>query len=75
MTEVVVVEVMTRQLNACAAVHQHAMLSALAPWMENLSFAARWEGVCTPSPYLTGFYKDSRCGCSCARRRALSEFK
>lgn len=66
MTEVVVVEVMTRQLNACATVHQHAMLSALAPWMENLSFAARWEGVCSPSPYLTGAFQGSSCGTSFA---------
>jgi Cell morphogenesis central region len=45
MTELLCVEVMTRQLQASAAVHQHAVLAALAPWMDNLSFAARWEGA------------------------------
>lgn len=48
MTELLCVEVMTRQLHASAAVHQHAVLAALAalaPWMDNLSFAARWEGA------------------------------
>lgn len=44
MTELLCVEVMTRQLHASAVVHQHAVLAALAPWMDNLSFAARWEG-------------------------------
>lgn len=45
MTELLCVEVMTRQLHASAVVHQHAVLAALAPWMDNLSFAARWEGA------------------------------
>ena len=45
MTELLCVEVMTRQLQASAAVQQHAVLAALAPWMDNLSFAARWEGA------------------------------
>lgn len=48
MTELLCVEVMTRQLQASAAVHQHAVLAALAPWMDNLSFAARWEGAALP---------------------------
>ena len=41
------VELMTRQLDAqsTTAIQQHAMLACLAPWMENLSFAARWEGT------------------------------
>lgn len=45
MTELLCVEMMTRQLVTASAVHQHAVLTALAPWMENLSFAARWEGT------------------------------
>ena len=47
LTEVLCVELMTRQLDAqsATAIQQHAMLACLAPWMENLSFAARWEGV------------------------------
>lgn len=38
-------EMMTRQL-ADAGGHtlQHQVLTALAPWMENLNFRARWEG-------------------------------
>jgi len=47
LTEVLCVELMTRQLDAqgTTAIQQHAMLACLAPWMENLSFAARWEGA------------------------------
>lgn len=45
LTELLCVEVMARQLQPYAAVHQHAVLAALAPWMKNLSFAARWEGA------------------------------
>lgn len=47
LTELLCVELMTRQLDAqsAAALHQqHAMLACLVPWMENISFAARWEG-------------------------------
>ncbi len=52
LTELLCVEVMARQLQACPAVHQHAVLAALAPWMKNLSFAARWEGALVAHPCL-----------------------
>ena len=48
LTELLCVELMTRQLDtqgAAAALQQHAMLACLVPWMENVSFAARWEGA------------------------------
>ena len=48
MTELLCVEMMTRQLQAGAGVQHLAVLAALAPWMENLSFAARWEGAPLP---------------------------
>lgn len=53
LTELLCVELMTRQLDAqsAAALHQqHAMLACLVPWMENISFAARWEGDPPPPP-------------------------
>jgi hypothetical protein len=55
LTEVLCVELMTRQLDAqsTTAIQQHAMLACLAPWMENLSFAARWEGAMLRCPETT----------------------
>lgn len=39
-------ELMTRQLESGGSTElQHQVLSCLAPWMQNLSFAARWEGA------------------------------
>ena len=45
LSEGLCVEMMTRQL-ADSGGHtlQHQVLTALAPWMENLSFRPRWEG-------------------------------
>lgn len=38
-------EMMVRQLEAAGAPQTHRqVLACLAPWMHNLSFAARWEG-------------------------------
>lgn len=38
-------EMMMRQLEAPGAPQAHRqVLACLAPWMHNLSFAARWEG-------------------------------
>jgi Cell morphogenesis central region len=47
LSEPLCIEVMTRCLDAegAAAANQHAMLTCLKPWMENLSFAASWEGA------------------------------
>ena len=45
LSEVLCVELMTRQLEPGGSTElQHQVLSCLAPWMQNLSFAARWEG-------------------------------
>ena len=46
LSEGLCVEMMTRQL-ADSGGHtlQHQVLTALAPWMENLSFRPRWEGA------------------------------
>lgn len=39
-------ELMTRQLDGSGSPQlQHQVLTCLAPWMQNLSFAARWEGA------------------------------
>lgn len=45
LSEGLCVEMMTRQLaDSGAHTLQHQVLTALAPWMENLSFRPRWEG-------------------------------
>ncbi|CAL8468215.1 g7754 [Coccomyxa elongata] len=48
LSEPLCVELMTRQLEGAGSPGspqaQHQVLSCLAPWMQNLSFAARWEG-------------------------------
>lgn len=45
LSEGLCVEMMTRQLAESGAhTLQHQVLTALAPWMENLSFRPRWEG-------------------------------
>lgn len=49
LSEALCVELMTRQLEGSGSPGspqlQHQVLSVLAPWMQNLSFAARWEGI------------------------------
>ena len=45
MSEALCMEIMARQLEAPGAPQAHRQaLACLAPWMQNLSFAARWEG-------------------------------
>ena len=39
------VEMMTRQFIAGSTGIQHQVLSCLTPWMQNLSFDARWKGA------------------------------
>ena len=53
LSEHLCVEVMRRQLDARGAeagagLSQQQVLTCLAPWMQNLSFAARWEGAPPP---------------------------
>lgn len=46
MSEALCMEIMARQLEAPGAPQAHRQaLACLAPWMHNLSFAARWEGA------------------------------
>lgn len=35
---------MNRQQDAVGKAAHHQVLTCLPPWMDNLSFAARWEG-------------------------------
>ncbi|KAL0053523.1 hypothetical protein WJX82_006983 [Trebouxia sp. C0006] len=44
LSELLCVEMMTRQQDAVGRAAHHQVLTCLPPWMENLSFAARWEG-------------------------------
>ena len=45
LSEALCMEMMLRQLEAAGAPQTHRqVLACLAPWMHNLSFAARWEG-------------------------------
>ena len=45
MSEALCMEIMARQLEAPGAPQAHRQaLACIAPWMQNLSFAARWEG-------------------------------
>ena len=44
---------MTRQLDGVGEAAHHQVLTCLPPWMENLSFAARWEGAPLPTCCLT----------------------
>ena len=46
---------MNRQQDAVGKAAHHQVLTCLPPWMDNLSFAARWEGVAAAtSPALPG---------------------
>ncbi len=46
LSESLCMEMMMRQLEASGAPQTHRqVLACLAPWMHNLSFAARWEGA------------------------------
>ncbi|CAG9464766.1 unnamed protein product [Pedinophyceae sp. YPF-701] len=43
LTEVLILEMMQRQLDSVDLVSQHQVLACLTPWMENLAFQAQWE--------------------------------
>ena len=45
---------MTRQLDAVGKAAHHQVLTCLPPWMDNLSFAARWEGTLLTALPATG---------------------
>ena len=46
LSETLCVEVMLRQLDSASAqALRHQVLTCLAPWMRNLTFAPRWEGA------------------------------
>ena len=45
LSELLCVEMMRRQLDTVGKAAHHQVLTCLPPWMDNLSFAARWEGV------------------------------
>ncbi len=49
LSELLCVEMMTRQQDAVGRAAHHQVLTCLPPWMENLSFAARWEGNAHPT--------------------------
>ena len=49
LSELVCVEMMSRQQDAAGRAAHHQVLTCLPPWMENLSFAARWEGNAHPT--------------------------
>ena len=44
LSELLCVEMMNRQQDAVGKAAHHQVLTCLPPWMDNLSFAARWEG-------------------------------
>lgn len=39
---------MRRQQDGVGKAAHHQVLTCLPPWMDNLSFAARWEGASLP---------------------------
>eukprot|EP00850_Spirogloea_muscicola_P018806 SM000176S03137 [mRNA] locus=s176:102016:119238:- [translate_table: standard] len=43
LSELLCEEIMQRQLDAVDIIAQHQVLTCMAPWMENLNFAALWE--------------------------------
>lgn len=45
LSEPLCVEMMTRQLESVGEAAHHQVLTCLPPWLDNLSFAARWEGT------------------------------
>ncbi len=70
LSEPLCVELMNRQLEVGGSPGspqlQHQVLSCLAPWMQNLSFAARWEGGTSLTLFNLGFYCFSACaGLTC----------
>lgn len=44
LSELLCIEMLTRQLHSQGRSAQHQVLTCLAPWCENLSFAAQWQG-------------------------------
>lgn len=50
LSELLCVEMMNRQQDAVGKAAHHQVLTCLPPWMDNLSFAARWEGKPPPTP-------------------------
>ena len=46
---------MNRQQDAVGKAAHHQVLTCLPPWMDNLSFAARWEGIAPTCPDLLPF--------------------
>lgn len=48
LSELLCVEMMRRQQDGGGKAAHHHVLTCLPPWMDNLSFAARWEGACVP---------------------------
>ena len=45
LSELLCVEMMRRQLDSGGRAAQPQVLTCLPPWLDNLSFAARWEGT------------------------------
>ena len=48
LSELLCIEMLTRQLHSQGRSAQHQVLTCLAPWCENLSFAAQWQGEAAP---------------------------
>ncbi len=64
-------EVMLRQLDSASGqALRHQVLTCLAPWMRNLTFAPRWEGA--PRPARPAAAARRRCK-QCARAGSWSE--
>lgn len=72
LSELLCVEMMRRQVDAVGKAAHPQVLTCLPPWMDNLSFAARWEGKHHLCPPLLSWLCTATAACPGCIKLALS---